>query len=75
MYVFMYVCVNVMLCMYVCMCELNVMYVCNLFARRFSDMLPFDFMLIRRHVNAIDLYTLSVRVYYVLSKTGSEGGK
>jgi hypothetical protein len=38
-------------------------------------MLPFDFMLIRRHVNTIDLYTLSILVYYVLYKTGSEGDK
>ena len=31
---------------------------------------PFDYMLIRRHVNAVYLYTLSVLMYYILSKTG-----
>ena len=40
--------------MYVCM------YVCNFFVRRVTDMLPFDFILIRRRVNAVHLYTLSV---------------
>jgi uncharacterized protein (DUF2225 family) len=49
------------------------MYVCNFFDRRFTDTLPFDFTLICRHVNAAHLYTLSVLVYYVLSKTESEG--
>jgi len=33
-------------------------------------MLPFDFMLIRRHVKAVYLFTLSLLVYYVLSETG-----
>jgi hypothetical protein len=51
------------------------MYVCNFFARRFTDMLPFDFMLTRRHVNAVHLYTRSVLLYCVLSKTGFEGDK
>jgi hypothetical protein len=51
------------------------MYVCNFFAWRFTDMLTFDFMLIRRHLNAVHLYTLSALVCYVLYKTGSEGDK